>query len=263
MEGQGGTLLLNGIGELPAPTQARLLRTLQNGEIEPIGSSRPERVNVRVITTTGTRLLNLARAGCFREDLYYRLNIMPIYVPPLRDRPEDIGPLVAHFIARLGAEAGKRISGISDDALELLARYNWPGNVGQLEKLVYRAIVLAETAWLAPEDFPQVARQLAGRSEAMRLISTSGLTSPPVHIDNVTVAPRTKEPKQLPTDRFLDPSGAVAAMATVERELIVFALRQSGGRMAKAARALGIGRSTLYRKLREYGLEGVADRDAA
>jgi DNA-binding NtrC family response regulator len=262
-EAHGGTLLIEEVGELPPATQAKLLRVLQSGEIEPVGASRPERINVRVVTTTSTRLLNLARSGAFREDLYYRLNVLPIYMPPLRDRPEDIAPLASSFIAALSAEAGKRIAGMADAALEMLRRYSWPGNVGQLQNLLYRAILLAETAWLEPADFPLLVGQLEGRAEAVKMGAARNTLSAPVHIDDAIVAARSHQTGEALPDRFLDPSGAVAPLSTIERELIVFALKQSGGRMSKAARALGIGRSTLYRKLREFGLEETAERDAA
>src|SRR5690606_16391754 len=142
-EAHGGTLFLDEIGELPLDAQAKLLRAVQEGEIEPVGADRPERVNVRIVSATNRRMLGLAQSGEFREDLYYRLNVFPIYLPPLRERPEDIEPLAAHFIARFAAEAGKRIAGISTPALELLAGYNWPGNIRQLENVLYRAIVLS------------------------------------------------------------------------------------------------------------------------
>jgi DNA-binding NtrC family response regulator len=263
-QAHGGTLFLDEIGNLPLDIQAKLLRLLQQGEIEPIGAARPERVNVRVIAATSKRLLNLARAGLFREDLYYRLNVLPIYVPPLRDRPEDIAPLVFHFIARLSAEAGKRVVGISDPALELLTRYSWPGNVRQLENAVYRAVVLSDATQLDVADFPQIMRETEGRVAAVRIASAVTAPSGPVHIDDAIVAPRfLEERREAAPDRFLDASGEVAALSLVERELIGFALRRYGGRMSKVARALGIGRSTLYRKLREYGLDEVTDRDAA
>jgi DNA-binding NtrC family response regulator len=263
-QAHGGTLFIEEIGELPLDLQAKLLRLLQQGEIEPIGSARAERVNVRIICATSKRLLNLARAGDFREDLYYRLNVLPIYVPPLRHRPEDIAPLVSHFIARLSAEAGKRVADIAEPALELLTRYSWPDNVRQLENAVYRAVVLSDSAYLDVADFPQIVRAIEGRVAAARLASDINVPSGPVHIDDAIVAPRSLgERREAVPDRFLDASGEVAALSTVERELIVFALKRYGGRMSKVARALGIGRSTLYRKLREYGLDEAFDRDAA
>jgi DNA-binding NtrC family response regulator len=248
---------------LPPDAQAKLLRALQEGEIEPVGASRPERVNVRVISATNRRLLGLAQSGEFREDLYYRLNVFPIYLPPLRERPEDIEPLAAHFIARFSAEAGKRVAGISNPALDLLRAYNWPGNVRQLENAVYRAIVLSDGGYLELADFPQIVAQSRGRDESARLVQALPAPSAPVHIDAVRSQRRESETHDIVPDRFLDAKGEVAPLPDLERELISFALRHYGGRMSKVARALKIGRSTLYRKLREYGLEGDVESDAA
>jgi DNA-binding NtrC family response regulator len=262
-EAHGGTLFLDEVGELPPDVQVKLLRAIQDGEIEPVGASRAERVNVRVISATNKRLLNLARDGAFREDLYYRLNVFPIYVPPLRERPEDLAPLASHFIARLAAEAGKRVVGISEPALAMLAAYDWPGNIRQLENAIYRAIVLSDSAYLEIADFPQVVAQTAGRADALKLTETLPAPSAPVHIDAATASIRPADAREAIPDRFVDASGEVSALANVERELIVFALRHYGNRMSRVARALGIGRSTLYRKLREYGLDEGMERDAA
>lgn len=262
-EAHGGTIFLDEVGELPLDTQVKLLRVIQQGEIEPVGSSKVERVNVRVISATNQRLLNLAKSGAFREDLYYRLNVFPIYAPPLRERIEDVQPLVTHFIARLAAESGKRVVGISPPALELLRRYNWPGNIRQLENAVYRAVVLSDTAYLEIADFPQIVAQTSGREEALKLTETLPVPSAPVHIDEAIARPREVETQEAIPDRFLDERGEVAALADLERELIAFALRHYGGRMSRVARALGIGRSTLYRKLREYGLDDSVESDAA
>lgn len=262
-EAHGGTIFLDEVGELPLDTQVKLLRVIQEGEIEPVGSNRAERVNVRIISATNRRLLNLAKTGAFREDLYYRLNVFPIYVPPLRERTEDIPVLVNHFIARLSAEAGKRVVGISQPALDMLKTYNWPGNIRQLENAVYRAVVLCDGAYLEIADFPQIVAQTAGRADALRM--TEGLTIPsaPVHIDHATARVREVEKVEAIPDRFLDASGEVTALADLERDLIAFALRHYGNRMSRVARALGIGRSTLYRKLREYGLDDGIESEAA
>jgi DNA-binding NtrC family response regulator len=261
-EAHGGTLFLDEIGELPPEPQAKLLRALQEGEIEPVGASRPERVNVRVISATNRRLLGLAQTGEFREDLYYRLNVFPIYLPPLRERPEDIEPLAAHFIARFAAEAGKRIAGLSGPALDLLRGYNWPGNIRQLENAIYRAIVLSDGGYLELADFPQIVAQTRGRDETVKLTETLPAPSAPVHIDAVR-SRRESEARDSVPDRFLDARGEVAPLPDLERELIAFALKHYGGRMSKVARALKIGRSTLYRKLRDYGLEDGVESDAA
>lgn len=261
-EAHGGTIFLDEVGELPLDTQVKLLRAIQHGEIEPVGASKIDKVNVRVISATNRRLLNLAKTGEFREDLFYRLNVFPIYVPPLRERPEDIEALVAHFIARLAAEAGRRVVGISPPALELLRRYDWPGNIRQLENAVYRAIVLSDSAYLETPDFPQIVAQTAGREHAVRVTEATPVLTAPIHIDHVPARPAEGPMPAPQRDRFLDENGEVSAMADVERALIVFALDHYSGRMSRVARALGIGRSTLYRKLKEYGLEG-AEEEAA
>ncbi|HEY9009762.1 MAG TPA: sigma-54 dependent transcriptional regulator [Devosia sp.] len=262
-EAHSGTIFLDEVGELPLETQVKLLRVIQEGEIEPIGATRPERVNVRIISATNRRLLNLAKSGAFREDLYYRLNVFPIYVPPLRERTEDIGLLVNHFIARLSAETGKRVVGISPPALELLKGYSWPGNIRQLENAVYRAVVLCDGAYLETADFPQIVAQTAGRADALRLTESLPVPSAPVHIDQASVRIREADKGEAIPDRFLDARGEVTALADLERDLIAFALKHYGGRMSRVARALGIGRSTLYRKLREYGLDEGVESEAA
>ena len=255
-EANGGTLFLDEIGELPAAAQAKLLRALQDGEIDPVGATRPERVNVRVISATNRRLLSLAQSGEFREDLYYRLNVFPIYLPPLRDRREDIAPLAGHFLARFAAEIGKPVTGLSPAARDLLDAYAWPGNVRQLENTLYRAVVLSDGGELAPVDFPQLVADARGRDESARLAATQPLPSAPVHIDAARPIREKSDRRELLADRFLASDGEVAPLETVERDLIEFALRRYGGRMSKVARVLGIGRSTLYRKLKDYGLEG-------
>ena len=262
-EANGGTLFLDEVGELPLDTQVKLLRALQEGEIEPVGATRAERVNVRVISATNRRLLNLAKSGEFREDLFYRLNVFPIYVPPLRERMEDLPGLMEHFIARFSAEAGKRVLGVSPHAMDLLTGYDWPGNVRQLENTIYRAIVLTDGAFLEPQDFPQVLARAAGQEEALRAVSQTDIPAAPVHIDHAPVRQR-YEPVVAPApDRFLDDTGSLQALADIERAAIQFAIEHHGGRMSRVARALGIGRSTLYRKLHEYGLAETLISDAA
>ncbi len=262
-EAHGGTLFLDEIGELPLETQVKLLRALQDGEIEPVGASRPERVNVRLISATNRRLLNLARSGEFREDLFYRLNVFPIYVPPLRERKEDLAAMVERFIARFSAEAGKRVLGITPAALDLLSAYDWPGNVRQLQNVVYRAVVLTDGAFLETQDFPQIVAQSAGREDVLRAAARLPLPPAPVHIDAAPARPRPEPLAPTAPDRFLTPDGEVQALAQIERAAIEFAIQHHGGRMSRVARALGIGRSTLYRKLHEYGLAEGLISDAA
>ncbi|KRA98259.1 Fis family transcriptional regulator [Devosia sp. Root685] len=262
-EAHGGTLFLDEVGELPLDTQVKLLRALQEGEIEPVGATRPEKVNVRLISATNRRLLNLAKSGEFREDLFYRLNVFPIYVPPLRERLEDLTALVSHFIARFAAEAGKRILGATPAALDLLAGYDWPGNVRQLENACYRAVVLADAAFLEVEDFPQILAQSSGREEAVRATEQAAVLSAPIHIDSAPARLRAEPIIQSMQDRFLNSSGDLQALSDIEREAIAFAVDYHGGRMSRVARALGIGRSTLYRKLHEYGMAEGLINDAA
>jgi DNA-binding NtrC family response regulator len=264
-EAHGGTLFLDEIGELPPAAQVKLLRALQDGEIEPVGSDTARSVNVRVISATNRRLLNLAATGAFREDLYYRLNVFPIYLPPLRDRREDVGLLVDHFIARLSAEENRRIDGCTPEARNMLARYDWPGNIRQLQNAVYRAIVLTNGTRLVPEDFPQLLNALEGPDAARAAAERAPAPGAPVHIDATQpakdVSPATVSETDV-RDRFTRDDGTVAPLVEIERDLIAFALDQHDGKMAAVARALGIGRSTLYRKLKDYGLDNP-NEDAA
>jgi len=171
--------------------------------------------------------------------------------------------LAQHFLARLAAEAGKRIIGISESALNLLKSYNWPGNIRQLENAVYRAVVLSDGAYLESADFPQIVALSAGRAEALKVAGAATVPSAPVHIDDATVFRREEVKPATVADRFVASNGEVNTLADVERDLIVFALQHYGYRMSRVARALGIGRSTLYRKLREYGLDEGLESDAA
>ena len=263
-EAHNGTLFLDEVGELPLETQVKLLRALQEGEIEPVGAARPVKVNVRVISATNRRLLNLAREGAFREDLYYRLNVFPIYLPPLRERKDDIPALADHFIARFAAEEGRRVVAISPQALDMLTGFDWPGNIRQLENAIFRAVVLAESPVLMPEDFPQILVAEKGREAARAERGTGFTPAQPVHIDNAPALPRLPDPQPVPVpDRFLDGTGNLLPLAEIERELIAFAIDHNAGRMAQVARQLGIGRSTLYRKLKEYGLEAMGAQDVA
>ncbi len=265
-EANGGTIFLDEIGELPPDAQVKLLRVIQEGEIEPVGSSSAKRVNVRLISATNRRLLNLARSGAMREDLYYRLNVFPLYVPPLRERVEDIEPLVDHFIARLEADAGTRVATISGDALELLKNYDWPGNVRQLENAIYRALVLSEASKLLPVDFPQIIAGTKGREQARLQTAQMKTPSSPTPIDfEPARSSRQPEPEQTcpDVDRFINEAGQIRPLAEMEKKLIAFALEHHQGRMSRAARSLGIGRSTLYRKLKHYELNPNGHSDAA
>ena len=150
--------------------QVKLLRAIQEGEVDPVGAKRPVKVDIRLISATNRNLQQQVQEGKFREDLFYRLNVFPIALPPLRERREDIPGLVAHFIRRFAVEENKKLVGIEPAALEMLTSFNWPGNIRQLENTVFRAVVLCDGDCLRAGDFPQVASQLgiAVRSNAFR-----------------------------------------------------------------------------------------------
>jgi DNA-binding NtrC family response regulator len=255
-EANGGTLFLDEIGELPLETQVKLLRALQEGEIDPIGAKRPVRVDIRLISATNQNLIELVRQGRFREDLYYRLNVFPITMPSLRARRGDIGDLARRFCARFAAEEGKRIRGISAEALSLLSSYDWPGNVRQLENAIFRAIVLCDGDELTVAEFPQIAAQVDGFDVRVPpLPAPAALTSaPPREFVRVEI----RDPNVL---RLLDESGDVRRLEMLEAETIKFALSHYRGQMSEMARRLGIGRSTLYRKMKEYGLNDPTSDD--
>src|SRR5215468_9461956 len=156
VEATGGTLFLDEVGELPLDAQVKLLRVLQEGEVDPVGAKRPVKVDVRIISATNKDLAKLVADGAFREDLFYRLNVFPIEAPPLRDRREDVPTLVQRFISRFNAEEGRNVRGASDATMAMLLNFDWPGNVRQLENSVFRAVILCEGDLLQPEDFPQI-----------------------------------------------------------------------------------------------------------
>jgi DNA-binding NtrC family response regulator len=211
-----GTLFLDEVGDLAPEVQVKLLRVLQEREFERVGGTDPIRVDVRVISATNRDLEAAMAVGAFREDLFYRLNVFPIRVPPLRERPGDIERLAAHFLARFVAAFGRDISGLSDMAATKLCAYSWPGNIRELENVIERAVILARGKEIAVED-----------------------------LDFGTRGPPTAEPS-----RQLD-----HALAQMERNRLADALERHHGHKADVARELGINRSTLYYRLRKHGLD--------
>ena len=153
-EADGGTIFLDEIGELPLDMQVKLLRVLQEGEVDPVGSKRPVKVNVRVISATNRNLSDMIASGDFREDLFYRLNVFELTLPPLRKRKEDLYHLTQHFIEKISAEENKKITGMSSEVEHAIMNYDWPGNIRQLENIIFRAVVLADYEQLMPDDFP-------------------------------------------------------------------------------------------------------------
>lgn len=263
-EADGGTLFLDEVGELPLEVQVKLLRALQEGEVDPIGSKRPVKVDFRLISATNRDMIQLVKDGKFREDLYYRLNVFPIWVPPLRERIDDIPELAYHFLARFAAEEGKRITSISDDALRLLKAYAWPGNVRQLENAVFRAVVLTDGTELTVSEFPQIAAHVEGFKApppaAPAPEPTNAAYTGPALLGAENTIPQTIEMKPgalgIPA---MDVGGNVRPLDEIEADMIRLALGRYRGHMTEVAKRLKIGRSTLYRKMQEYGLEPRAN----
>jgi len=259
-EADGGTLFLDEIGELPLDAQVKLLRALQDGEIDPVGGKRPIKVNFRLISATNRDMIQLVKDGKFREDLYYRLNVFPIHVPPLRERLEDVPELALHFLARFAAEEGRRVSSISKEALELLTSYEWPGNVRQLENALFRAVVLCDGHELTINEFPQIAAHVEGFNaeipSAPAPVARRPIITGPVMLGAEKTIPQTLEvgKGELGIPAVTD-QGEIRSLESMEADMIRLALGRYRGHMTEVAKRLGIGRSTLYRKMREFGLE--------
>jgi DNA-binding NtrC family response regulator len=268
IEAHGGTLFLDEVGELPASAQVKLLRAIQEGEVEPVGARRPVKVDVRLVSATNRNLIEDVKQGRFREDLFYRLHVYPISVPPLRTRPEDIADLVRHFLARFAAEEGKRIRSVTAEAVSMLRAYPWPGNVRQLENAVFRAVVLAETDEVGVDEFPQIAVQVP---RPLPPSWTETLHEPDTEPETLTatdaplmIEPPSGIPAALPLPpavqagslALLDEAGEVRPLEEIETETLRFAIAHYHGQMSEVARRLRIGRSTLYRKLDTLGLGG-------
>jgi DNA-binding NtrC family response regulator len=256
IEASGGTLFLDEVGELPMAAQVKLLRAIQGGEVEPVGGRKPVKVDVRIISATNRNLIDDVKSGRFREDLFYRLHVFPIAVPPLRERSEDIPDLVRHFLARIAAEEGKRVRSISSEAMALLGRHRWPGNVRQLENAVFRAVVLAESDSIGIDEFPQIAAQSAGPPAALPEPPHAPAMIEVLPLPDFGVAP--SNPPLHGALALLDARGDVRPLEEIEAEAIRFAIAHYHGQMSEVARRLQIGRSTLYRKLENLGL---AERD--
>jgi DNA-binding NtrC family response regulator len=262
VEATGGTLFLDEVSELPLAAQVKLLRALQEGSVEAVGGRKPVKVDVRIISATNRKLLDRVKAGQFREDLFYRLHVLPLTIPPLRMRREDIPHLLRHFLARFCAEENRHITGISGEAMAQLSQLEWPGNIRQLENAVYRAVVMSEHDQLGLADFPQAAAQAPlGDAHGEPLMVGPGLhsTVPAMVSGNeIPIAP-------LPsagTLAMLTNSGEIRPLEELESEIIRFAISHYRGQMSEVARRLKIGRSTLYRKLDEAAADDSASGGA-
>ena len=221
-EAEGGTIFLDEIGELPLALQVKLLRTLQENEVRMIGDSKSTEIDVRVIAATAKDLEAEVKKGTFREDLFYRLNVLTIKIPPLCDRPEDIPLLCDHFVERFKSSLNKKTQGIAPAAMSLLLEYHWPGNVRELENAIERAMVLSEDALLLPEYFPAGFGQRRGENQLNDLFNGYSLK---------------------------------AAQKLMEKKLITSALTHTGGNRTQAARLLEISHPSLLSKIKSYNIE--------
>ena len=253
VEASGGTLFLDEVSELPLAAQVKLLRALQEGAVEAVGGRKPVKVDVRIISATNRKLLDRVKNGQFREDLFYRLHVLPLTIPPLRMRREDIPHLLRHFLARFCAEESRHITGISGEAMAHLSQLEWPGNIRQLENAVYRAVVMSESDQLGLLDFPLAAAQSQTMPEAhgepLVVAPAAFHSTVPAMVsgNEIPIAP-------LPsagTLAMLTHAGEMRPLEELEGEIIRFAISHYRGQMSEVARRLKIGRSTLYRKLDE------------
>jgi DNA-binding NtrC family response regulator len=220
----GGTIFLDEIGDLPLPMQPKLLRVLQDGATRRIGSDRERRVKARVVAATNRDLENEVRTGKFREDLYWRLNVIQLNIPPLRKRPFDIPLLIEHFISRYAEASGEPPLEVSAEALALLTAYSWPGNVRELENVIERAAAMARGAALLPDDLPDRLRSGA-------------------HVTSVLSQARENQ----------------MTLRQLEQTYVAETLRRAGGNKSRAAEMLGLDRKTLYRKIEECREAGLID----
>jgi len=213
---------------------------LQEGEVQPLGARLPLHIDVRVIAATNKVLEQEVAAGRFREDLYYRLNVMHVTVPPLRERTNDIPALARHLLARLSSQHGLPSLSITNEALSLLMQHDWPGNVRQLHNVLFRAAVLCDGDFLTPQDFPHIAAQAR-----IHRSSQSAVQDGADHAESGAIT-------------LYEQTGHIRQLADIEADVIRLAIGHYRGRMTEVARRLGIGRSTLYRKLTELGIDNVA-----
>jgi nitrogen regulation protein NR(I) len=242
----GGTLFLDEIGSIPVEMQVKLLRALQESEFERVGGVRTIRVDVRLIAATNSDLKKEIAQGSFREDLYYRLNVVPIRLPSLRERASDIPLLVMHFIQKFNARLKKSIDGVEPDALARLTSYPWPGNIRELENVIERAVLFCDGNELHLSDLPAEVR---GSSGGVGDFPISSTPQPP---------PSSGELSSGPSDGLKEQ--VKAAMSRLERELIVRALEQTSGNVTHAARLLKISRKGLQLKMKELGLREQGER---
>lgn len=289
VEADGGTLFLDEVGELPPAAQIKLLRALQESEVEPVGSRKTVKVDVRIVSATNRDLIADVKSGRFREDLFYRLHVFPITIPPLRRRPDDIADLARHFMTRIAAEQGKRLRPLDEATLARLSAFSWPGNVRQLENAIFRAVVMADGDAIGLSEFPLLNHRTPaysstlwstpqdGDGEPITLDAAPAMTPhmtshlPPdleaddeaggyisIHDRMSRLNPATLSMAR-PQMALTDSHDHVRPLEDIEREVIRFAIAHYNGQMSQVARQLKIGRSTLYRKLDSLGMNEDGD----
>ncbi len=232
----GGTLLLDEVGDMPLETQAKILRVLQERELERVGGNRTIKVDVRILAATNQPLEAKVQTGAFREDLFYRLNVVPVAIPPLRERREDLPPLIEHFLAVVAARLGRPAKTVAPDACRALLAYDWPGNVRELEHALEQATVLAAASAIALDDLPAALRGAAPPPETEAAVAAGAEGGAGF-----------KESKQRVVEQF-------------ERRFIADALTRHRGNISKAAEEMGMYRQHLQLKLAEYGIDASAFR---
>jgi DNA-binding NtrC family response regulator len=238
-----GTLFLDEVSEMAAGAQAKLLRVLQEQEFERVGGTETIHVDVRLITATNAHLEALIARGCFRDDLYYRLNVIRLRVPPLRDRKEDIPPLVAAFLAEFNAANGKRVAGLTPEALSAVRAYDWPGNVRELRNCVERLVVLARGDTIALSELPSKVENVSWRCVSRISETPPGVRAVAEGSGGITQDVRSDH-----------------TLKAAERRMIEEALARTKGCKVEAARLLGVSRRTLYSKIKRYGLSSARGR---
>lgn len=241
VQSDGGSMIIDHVECIPMDTQARLVQFIQSGDVQMVGGSSRQHVDVRIIATSSSPLNRMVESGHFREDLYEALTSAQITMPSLSERRSDIAPLVRHLLTRIGSLPSMHTPSISDEALRLLASYAWPGNVRQLQDVLFRATLATSNGMLTPADFPAI-------SEAVSSISSSTrLRERPIAVHGEAVGVT-----------LYEPDGHLRTLEEIEADVIRLAIGHYRGRMSEVARRLGIGRSTLYRKLADLGIETAA-----
>ena len=248
-EASGGTLFLDEIGELPLDAQVKLLRAIHTGEVDPVGGSGPVKVDIRLISATNRDLQAMIAEGRFREDLYYRIGVFPLALPPLRERREDLPGLARMFLARSTAAEGIAIDNFSTAAMEAISRGSWPGNVRQLQSTIQRAVILADGPVIRPQDLHGL--DLHGPDAA----AANSVPTRANWAANGAAGTHPESGSDLVVNPFLTGDGHIRRLLDIEAEAIARALTLYRGRMAETARRLGIGRSTLYRKIDDLQLD--------